>query len=256
MLKPLIKVALATGAAALLAAGTAFAQFAAVPDRDYTPLNPPQPKITDTPIEVLEFFAYGCIHCFHLEPKLEKWKASLPKDVKVTAVPTPFAIKGLDSVPMYYTLEAMGMLGKLHMKIFEAVHNDNVILGNPTARDQWLARNAVDPKKYQEVEQSFSVANKIRAAREYSTKYRIESTPTLIINGKYAVANQRDMDTTFRIVDSLIATERASAKTAEAAAPAAAAAAAVKATPAKAAPAKAAAPTPAQAPAKAPAATK
>lgn len=235
MFKPLLRMTLAAGTALLLAAGTASAQFAAVPGRDYTPLNPPQPKITDTPIEVLEFFAYGCVHCFHLEPRLEKWKTTLAKDTKLTRVPTPFAIRGLDSVPMYYTLEAMGQLDKLHYKIFEALHNDNVILGNPNVRDQWLAKNGVDPKKYQEVEQSFSVQNKIRAANEYSRKYRIESTPTLVINGKYSVPNLRDMDTTFRVADSLIATERASAKAEPAAAPAAAA----KAAPAKAAPAAA-----------------
>ncbi|MBL8515337.1 MAG: thiol:disulfide interchange protein DsbA/DsbL [Betaproteobacteria bacterium] len=251
MFKPLLRLALAAGTVALFAAGSASAQFAAVPGRDYAPLNPPQPKITDTPIEVLEFFAYGCIHCFHLEPRLEKWKTTLPKDTKLTRVPSPVAIRGLDSVPMYYTLEAMGMLDKLHYKIFEAMHNENVILGNPSVRDQWLAKNAVDPKKYQEVEQSFSVQNKIRAAREYSQKYRIESTPTLVVNGKYSVPNQRDMDTTFRIVESLIATERASAKTVEAAAPATPAAA-VKATPATAAPAAKPAPAPSKTSAPAP----
>ncbi|MDX2218911.1 MAG: thiol:disulfide interchange protein DsbA/DsbL [Burkholderiales bacterium] len=243
MFKPLLRITLAAGTALLLAAGTASAQFAAVPGRDYSQLNPPQPKITDTQIEVLEFFAYGCIHCFHLEPKLEKWKTTLAKDTKLTRVPTPFAIRGLDSVPLYYTLEAMGQLDKLHYKIFEALHNDNVILGNPSVRDQWLAKNGVDPKKFQEVEQSFSVQNKIRAAREYSQKYRIESTPTLVINGKYSVPNLRDMDTTFRVADSLIATERAAAKTAEASAPSAAAAPpAAKAAPAKAAPVKTSAP--------------
>ncbi len=218
MFRNFARIAFSVGTVALLAAGTASAQFAVAPGRDYAPVNPPQPKLIDAPVEVLEFFAYGCIHCFHIEPKLEKWKASLSKDTKFMRIPTPFAIKGLDSIPFYYTLEAMGQLDKLHYKIFEAVHNDNVILGNPAVRDQWLAKNGIDPKKYQEVEKSFSVDNKIKAAREYSTKYRIESTPTLVVNGKYAVANQRDMDMTFRIVDSLIATELAAARSAPAAA--------------------------------------
>lgn len=244
MFRNLARIALAMGTAALLVAGSASAQFAAVAGRDYAPMNPPQPKLTDSAVEVLEFFAYGCIHCFHLEPKLEKWKTALSKDARLVRVPTPFAIRGLDSIPLYYTLEAMGQLDKLHYKIFEALHNENVILGNPVVRDQWLAKNGIDPKKYQETERSFSVVNKINAAREYATKYRIESTPTLVINGKYAVANQRDMDMTFRIVDSLIATELAAARSAQAATTA---------------PAKAAAPqkmaAPVQTPAKAPAAS-
>lgn len=248
MYKMFTRIALTLGTAALMAAGTASAQFNAIPGRDYTPLSPAQPKLTDSPVEVLEFFAYGCIHCFHLEPKLDKWKATLAKDVKLVRVPTPFPIRGLDSTGIFYTLEAMGQLERLHGKIFEAVNNENVQLGNPNVRDQWLAKNGVDVKKYAEVEQSFSVKNKIRAAGEYAQKFRIESTPTLVVNGKYSVVNQRDNDMTFRVIDTLIVTERAAAPQ-QAAAPAKAGAEAT-ATKAGNAPAKAPAATPAKAPAK------
>ena len=214
MFKQLLRFALAAGATALLAAGTAQAQFNAIPGRDYTPLNPPQPTSGDATVEVLEFFAYGCIHCFHLEPKLEKWMGALPKDTKVTRVPTPFALRGLNSIPIYYTLEAMGLIDKLHIKIFEAVHNDNLILGNPEVRNQWLAKQGVDLKKFQEVEKSFAVQNKITRATEMATKYRIETTPTLVVNGKYAVPNHNNTDTTFRVIDTLAFNERAAAKTA------------------------------------------
>lgn len=211
MYKLFNRIALTLGTAALLAAGSASAQFNAIAGRDYTPLSPAQPRISDSPIEIVEFFAYGCIHCFHLEPKLEKWKSALAKDVKLVRMPTPFPTRGLDSTGIFYTLEAMGQLDRLHYKIFEAVNNENVMLGNPNVRDQWLAKNGIDVKKYQEVEQSFAVQNKIRAAREYPQKYRIESTPTLVVNGKYLVVNQRDSDVTFRVLDTLIANERAAA---------------------------------------------
>jgi len=239
MFKQLLRFALAAGTTALLAAGTAQAQFNVIPGRDYTPLNPPQPTSGDATVEVLEFFAYGCIHCFHLEPKLEKWMGSLPKDTKVTRVPTPFALRGLNSIPLYYTLEAMGLIDKLHIKIFEAVHNDNLILGNPEVRNQWLAKQGVDLKKFQEVEKSFVVVNKINKATEMATKYRIETTPTLVVNGKYAVPNQNNTDTTFRVIDTLAFNERAAAKeTAKAAPPAAAPVPVKTGAPAKPAPAK------------------
>lgn len=220
MFKTLTRMALTLGASALLAAGTASAQFNAIAGRDYTPINPPLPKLADSPHEVLEFFAYGCIHCFHFEPKLEKWASTLPKDVKLVRLPTPFPTRGLDSSGIFYTLEAMGQLDRLHYKIFEAMNNENLPLGNPNVRDPWLAKNGIDLKKYQEMEKSFSVQNKVRAAREYPQKYRIESTPTLVVNGKYLVPN-RDPDTTIRVIDTLIANERAAAaKAAPAAAPA------------------------------------
>lgn len=205
---------------ALFVAGSAAAQLNVVAGRDYSVVNPPQNTDGDAAVEVLEFFAYGCIHCFTLEPKLETWAKAQPKDVKVKRVPTPFALRGIDSVPIYYTLEAMGLADKLHLKVFEAVHNDNVVLGNPEVRYQWLAKNGVDVKKYQEIEKSFSIVNKINRARTLTQAYKIESTPTLIVNGKFSVVNQGDR--TFQVVDALAVAARASATaSAPAAAPAA-----------------------------------
>jgi protein dithiol oxidoreductase (disulfide-forming) len=210
--------------AAFFAAGSASAQFNAVAGRDYQVVNPPQSTDGDAPVEILEFFAYGCIHCFTLEPKLESWSKAQSKDVKVKRVPTPFALRGIDSTPIYYTLEAMNLVDKLHLKIFDAVHNENLVIGNPEVRYQWLTKQGVDVKKYQEIEKSFSVVNKVTRARALAQAYKIESTPTIIVNGKYSVVSQGDR--TFQVVDALIANLKvASAASAPAATPAPAAAA-------------------------------
>ncbi|MBL8510264.1 MAG: thiol:disulfide interchange protein DsbA/DsbL, partial [Betaproteobacteria bacterium] len=76
-------------------------------------LSTPQPVDNDGKIEVLEFFAYGCIHCANLEPALEEWAKRQPADVKLKRVPAAFAIRGIDSVPIFYTLEAMGLQEKM-----------------------------------------------------------------------------------------------------------------------------------------------
>ena len=193
----------------LLVFGTAFAQTTISAGSDYKVLNPPQPTDSDT-IEVLEFFAYGCIHCYTLEAKLEPWVKQLPKDVKFQRVPTPFKIRGIDSVPIFYTLEAMDLLGKLHVKLFEAIHNENLIVANPAVLTQWLTKQGVDMKKYQDIEKSFSVQSKISRARILTEGYKIESTPTLALGGKYLVASQPVADRTFQIADAVIAMARLS----------------------------------------------
>ena len=38
-------------------------------------------------IEVEELFWYGCIHCFNLDPYLDKWADNLPKDVTFRRIP-------------------------------------------------------------------------------------------------------------------------------------------------------------------------
>jgi thiol:disulfide interchange protein DsbA len=106
----------------------------------------------------------------------------------------------------------MGLLDALHMKIFEAIHRDNTILGNPSVFAQWLAKNGVDVKKYQEVEKSFSVQSKITRAGILTAGYKIESTPTLAVAGRYTANSPSDAGggtaRLFQVLDSLIASSR------------------------------------------------
>lgn len=181
--------------------------------RDVTPLNPPQTVENDGKVEVLEFFGYGCIHCANLEPRLEAWAKQQPADVKLKRVPVAFPSRSIDSIPIFYTLEAMGLQEKLHQKIFDAANVENVILGNPATLNTWLQKQGVDPKKFEEVQKSFSVQNKIARARKMTTDYAIQSTPTLIVNGRFAVQQNAGADRLFANVDQLIAEARASNKT-------------------------------------------
>ena len=169
---------------ALLALAFASAAYA---QQGMTTLNPPRAVDNDGKIEVLEFFAYGCIHCANLETPLAAWARRLPTDVKLKRMPSPALLMGIDSPAIYYSLEAMGQLERLHTKLFEAAHIDNVILGNPGILNNWLEKNGVDTKKYAEVQKSFSVATKINRARRSIGDYNIELTPTLVVNGRYAL---------------------------------------------------------------------
>lgn len=210
---------------AALTIGNAFAQGA---PRDVTPLNPPQAVENDGKIEVLEFFAYGCIHCAHLEPRLAEWVARLPADVKFKRIPAAFAVRGIDSAPIFYALEAMGLQEKLHQKIFDAANLENVMLGNPATLNKWLEKQGVDIKKYEEMQRSFSVINKINRAKRLSSDYKLPGTPAMAVNGRFLVEQVAGADRLFGYVDQLIADARAAGKV-----PAAPAKAPVTVTPAK-----------------------
>jgi thiol:disulfide interchange protein DsbA len=192
----------------------AFAQDAA--SRAGKKLTPPQPVENDGKIEVLEFFGYGCIHCAHLEPRLHEWVKKQPADVKFVRVPVPAAHRGVPSIPIYYTLEAMGLADKMQQKVFDAIHVENIVLGNPSTLNAWLEKQGVDPKKFEEVQKSFSVQGKIRRAEKMAGDYRIVSTPTLVVNGKYSVEQTAGAESLFANADTLIAGERAANKPAAA----------------------------------------
>jgi thiol:disulfide interchange protein DsbA len=184
--------------------------FAPGGPRDVIPLNPPQPVENDGKLEVLEFFAYGCIHCANLEPRLAEWMARQPADVKVKRVPAAFAVRGIDSAPIFYTIEAMGLQEKLHQKLFDAANLENVMLGNPSTLNKWLEKQGVDPKKYEEMQRSFSVQNKINRARRMSSDYQVQSTPAVAVNGRFLL--EGGSDRLFANVDKLLADARAASK--------------------------------------------
>ena len=195
-----------------------FATFAitvAHAQQDVTRLDPPQPVENDGKVEVLEFFAYGCGHCANLEPSLERWIKKQRSDVKVKRVPSPAPLMGIDSSVLYYSLEAMGQINRLHAKIFDAVHVQKVVLGNPAVLNSWLEKNGVDPKKYDDVKKSFSVATKVNRARQMVGQYQLHVTPTMVVNGRFAVEpGNSSTAIMFAKIDQLIMQARASVKSA------------------------------------------
>ncbi|HEX9431729.1 MAG TPA: thiol:disulfide interchange protein DsbA/DsbL [Burkholderiales bacterium] len=166
----------------LIAAPLAFAQD------NYTELKTPQPvEAQGGKIDVVEFFWYGCIHCYNLEPALESWVKKLPPDVQFRRVPAVFNPRWGHDAAIFYTFEAMGLLDKLHKPLFDAIHRGGLRTDNPQALDQWLQKQGVEPKKFNETMRSFAVQSKTRRAIQLTTGYAIEGTPAMAVQGRYVV---------------------------------------------------------------------
>ena len=181
----------------LIAAPMAFAQ------NNYTELKTPQPvEAQGGKIDVVEFFWYGCIHCYNLEPALESWLKKLPPDVQFRRVPAVFNPRWGHDAAIFYTFEAMGLLDKLHRPLFDAIHRGGLRTDNPQALEQWLQKQGVDSKKFNETMKSFAVQSKTRRAIQLTTGYAIEGTPALAVQGRYVVnAGEGMLQTVSSLVD-------------------------------------------------------
>jgi thiol:disulfide interchange protein DsbA len=155
----------------------------------YSELKPPQPVGTEgNKIDVIEFFWYGCIHCYNLEPVLEPWVKKLPADTQFRRVPAVFNARWERDAAIFYTFEALGLLDKLHRPFFDAIHRDALRTDNDEALGQWLQKQGVDSKKFFETLKSFSVQSKTRRAVQLTLAYRVEGTPMMAVNGRYTVS--------------------------------------------------------------------
>ena len=167
----------------------------------YIELNPPQPVETNDKIEVLEFFWYGCIHCYNLEPKIETWLKTLPKDVEFRRVPAVFNERWAHDASIFYTFEALGLLEKLHRPFFDAIHRDRLRTDRAGELNEWLQKQGVDPKKFEATARSFGVQSKTKRAVRLTTAYKIDGTPAMAVHGRYTVpAGEAILDTVNRLV--------------------------------------------------------
>jgi thiol:disulfide interchange protein DsbA len=180
----------------------------------YTELKPPQPVDNDGRIQVLEFFWYGCIHCYNLEPTVENWEKTLPKDVEFRRVPAIFNDRWALDARIFYSFEALGLLGKLHRPFFDAIHREHLRTDNVQALNEWLQKQGVDPKKFNDVMKSFGVESKTRRAAQLTAAYKIDGTPELAVNGRYTVSAEqgRTQQGMFDTVNYLVAQLRQSGK--------------------------------------------
>jgi len=207
---------LAIAFALFTAVGVAQAQPAA--GVEYRELSAPQAVETPGKIEVVEFFWYGCPHCYNFEPLLEPWVSKLPKDVQFRRIPAIFNDEWAHGARAYYALEALGEIPRLHKPLFDAVHQGSRIrVGDEAAITEWVGKQGVDTKKFTAAYHSFSVDSKVKRAAQLTQAYRIEGVPSMAVNGKYVVVtdNMKSFTQILSVSDYLIEQARKqSAKTA------------------------------------------
>jgi thiol:disulfide interchange protein DsbA len=202
--------AMALFAAAVFSLSAHAAGPEAFEGHDYIRLSQAQPVATGNRIEVLEFFWYRCPHCFQLEPGLNEWLKILPKDAAVRRVPAVFRDDWMPGAKLYYTLEQMRLLDRLHNKVFDAYHVDNINLNDPAALGDWIAKQGVDRKKFESVYNSFSIQTRIKQGAQLSAKAGISGVPAFVIDGKYltTVSMTGNPVRLFEVLDQLIAKAR------------------------------------------------
>jgi protein dithiol oxidoreductase (disulfide-forming) len=162
-------------------------------------------------IEVVEFFWYKCPHCNAFEPALEAWIKRLPADVSLRRVPVGFRDDFAPLQRLFYALEAMGQLDKLHARVFATVHVQKKPLDTGPQIADWVAEQGLDKAKFMEQYNSFSVSTKVTKATQLQNLYRVEGVPALGVAGRFYTDGTlaKNMDRALQTVDFLIGEVRA-----------------------------------------------
>ena len=186
----------------LAAAGVARADTAWIEGEHYFALDPAQPTAVPAgKVEIVEVFSYACPACNLFYPVIDKLKATLPPRVKWRFLPASWHPEEDWKVfqRAYFAAQSLGIADRTHDRVFDAVWKAGELatidastggLKNPLPSLADVARfyegtAKLKPGAFLEAAHSFEVDARMRQTDAQIRAYKADSTPTLIINGKY-----------------------------------------------------------------------
>ena len=165
---------------------TAFAQDF-TEGSDYSVISPRmETSIGGDKIEVIEFFWYGCPHCYTVEPYIKNWQ--MPENVELVRIPATFSERWTIHAKVYYALESLDRLD-LHEVFFEAIHGRqqrrDLVSEDKIAEFFASFSSGIPEEKFSKAYNSFIVNTKTQKASRLVRESGIRSVPTFIVNGRY-----------------------------------------------------------------------
>ena len=188
--------------------------------KHYTALPSPQPTSTDAgKVEVAEVFMFSCPACFAFEPHVQAWLERNADYVNFVRIPAAWNPPAPLHARAYYTAEALGKAGELEPAFFDEIHTKRNMLETEAKSAALCAQHGVDEATFKSTFNSFAVNAKLKRAEDLIARYRVESTPTVVVNGKFLTQGRQagSYDAWFAIIDDLAAREHAAAGRAAAA---------------------------------------
>jgi thiol:disulfide interchange protein DsbA len=176
----------------------------------------PAVRTTDpSKIEIVEFFWYGCSHCYNFEPVLSQWKKSLGDDVDFRGSPAVWNKPMELHAKAYYVAEVLGVLDTMHLILFQAMNVDKKRLASDAEVAALFAANGVSNEDFTKALNSFGVTSLARQASSRARAAKITGTPEIMVNGKYRISTRleamKGKGDMLKIATYLIAKERAAA---------------------------------------------
>ena len=106
---------------------------------------------------------------------------------------------------VFFTAELLGKLDSVHTLIFREVHVNGNPLNTIDKISAFFQKHGVSNEEFTKAFSSFAVENKLQRADFLNRRYRIESVPTFVVNGKYKtdVSDAGGEEQLFALIDEL-----------------------------------------------------
>lgn len=160
-------------------------------------------------VEVIEYFWFGCPHCFAFEPTINKWAEEKPDHAEFRREAPPLNPGWLDHSRAFYAAEIMGVTSVILEPLFNGIHVEKRRLRKAEDIAAFVGELGVDSHKFLETMNSFAVNTRIQQAMNQAAASGITGVPAIVVNGKYRTGNSLagGHDGIVRVIDELVARE-------------------------------------------------
>lgn len=178
----------------------------------YQTLAKPLPTRDPSTIEVLEFFWFGCPHCYRFEPTINRWKDSRPEDVSFVREAPAFNPGWENHARTFYAAEALGITDGMFDQMFNEIHQKRQGMRTPDAVAEFIEDLdlGVDAKSFKKAMTSFSVETGMRRGLQLARDAQVTGVPSILINGKYITSSSLagGNDGMIRVINQMTEVER------------------------------------------------
>lgn len=152
----------------------------------YTLIDGAMPTAAGAPVEIVEVFSYSCGHCYSFEPIIETYKKNLPDGVVFKQMHIKWDKVTENLSRAFYTSQALNNEAA-HQNIFKAIHVDRKKVQFPEDFEGIFVAAGTDAETFNKTFNSFGVTSKVKRADKLIREYRVDSTPQLIVGGRYKI---------------------------------------------------------------------
>jgi len=201
--------AASAGALSLLPADTVRAQAANGYEVLATPMNTSDPE----KVEVMEFFWFGCPHCYAFEPAINNYHDNMPEHVAFVREAPPLNPQWEQHSRIFYAARSLDVADQIVEPVFDEIHKNKNRLRSPKDIGKFMESLdvGVDSDKFQKTMKSFAVDAGIRRSMQLAQQAGITGVPSLIVNGKYrtSVSLAGGNDAAVQVIEQLVELEKA-----------------------------------------------
>lgn len=187
----------------VLSAGNASADL--VEGRDYIALGP-LPTESGERVEVVEFFFYGCNSCYRLYPVIQAWVERRAPMIDFKRIPALRRTAWIPLSHLFYTLQSLGALPRLHGRVYQAIHEQGLRLTSSSDQIDWAVEQGMERSQFEVTLDSDETLIATQLARDTTIAYGVRYTPSIVVDGRFLTTGEMigNASRLFPLLDQLI----------------------------------------------------